>query len=168
MTSSDDSRDEPRPGAPDGQTEPDAPLDEDAAWRAIVENFGERASLVDGEEPTAPSPAPSVFDSTYLESLRPEPAEEDAAAPELWSEEHHFVPPEPPPVPRTTPARQVAWIGLFGAPLLMLVAVIGHWAYPTWLSMCLVGAFVGGFVFLVATMERRGGDGWDDDDGAVV
>ena len=34
--------------------------------------------------------------------------------------------------------------------------------------MGLVVAFVGGFVFLVATMDRPGGDGWGGDDGAVV
>jgi hypothetical protein len=50
----------------------------------------------------------------------------------------------------------------------MLLAVVAHLAYPTWVSMGLVAAFVGGFVFLVATMERHGGDGWGGDDGAVV
>ena len=50
----------------------------------------------------------------------------------------------------------------------MLLAVIGHLSYPTWVSMGLVAAFVGGFVFLVATMERHDGDGWGGDNGAVV
>jgi hypothetical protein len=50
----------------------------------------------------------------------------------------------------------------------MLLAVIGRFTFPTWVSMGLVAAFVGGFVFLVATMERSGGDGRDGDDGAVV
>ena len=71
-------------------------------------------------------------------------------------------------MPSTTPARRLAWIGLFGAPLLMLVAVVFPITYPTWVSMGLVAAFVGGFVFLVATMDRHRGDGWGGDDGAVV
>jgi hypothetical protein len=50
----------------------------------------------------------------------------------------------------------------------MLIAVIAHIAFPTWLSMLLVAGFVGGFVFLVATMDRTGRDGWSGDDGAVV
>jgi hypothetical protein len=50
----------------------------------------------------------------------------------------------------------------------MLIAVIAHITFPTWLSMLLVAGFVGGFVFLVATMERTGRDGWGGDDGAVV
>ncbi len=50
----------------------------------------------------------------------------------------------------------------------MLLAVVARLTFPTWLSMGLVAAFVGGFVFLVATMDRPGGDGWGGDDGAVV
>ena len=48
----------------------------------------------------------------------------------------------------------------------MLAAVVFGWVYPAWLIFGLVVAFIGGFVFLVATMPRDGGDGWDD--GAVV
>ena len=49
----------------------------------------------------------------------------------------------------------------------MLLAVVFGWTFPTWVSLGLVAAFVGGFVFLVATMPRdeRGRLG---DDGAVV
>ena len=50
--------------------------------------------------------------------------------------------------------------------LLMLAAVVLDWTFPSWASFGLVAAFVGGFVFLVATMPRDGGDGWGD--GAVV
>ena len=178
MTFPDDSRDEPGQGPPDGQTEPELPFDEDAAWRAIVENYGERPDLgASSSDPvTDPSPGPvgpgsvapparGVFDRGYLDSQASGPADK---APDEWSEEAHFEPPEPPPVPRATPARRLAWCGLFGAPLLMLVAVVAHLTFPMWLSMGLVAAFVGGFVFLVATMDRTGGDGWGGDDGAVV
>jgi hypothetical protein len=76
------------------------------------------------------------------------------------------VPPEPPPVPRGTPARILAWLGLFGAPVVMVAAVAFGWQFPMWLTIGLVAAFIGGFVFLVATMPRDRGDGWGD--GAVV
>ena len=172
MTSADDSRDEPTPGTPDGK---DLPFDEDAAWRAIVENYGSRPELGPSTEPgppAAPTPPPapapparsSLFDRTYLDAQAAEADRAEAA----WSDEGHFVPPEPPPVPGTTPARRLAWIGLFGAPALMLLAVVTRLTFPTWLSMGLVVAFVGGFVFRVATMDRPGGDGWGGDDGAVV
>jgi hypothetical protein len=169
MTFPDDGRDEPGQDAPEGS---DLPFDEDAAWRAIVDNYGSRADLGVPNTPTpvtdepveTPEPAASsVFDTSYLDA---QAADDRAAA--SWADEGHFVPPEPPPVPSTTPARRLAWLGLFGAPVLLLVAVIFPLTYPTWVSMGLVAAFVGGFVFLVATMERHDGDGWGGDDGAVV
>ena len=48
----------------------------------------------------------------------------------------------------------------------MLAAVVLGWVLPDWVSMLLVASFVGGFVFLVATMPRERRD--DGDDGAVV
>jgi hypothetical protein len=189
MTTPEDNRDEPAQGTP----EPDKPFDEDAAWRAIVANYGERPEMGEGSgssaadvvaepgppavPPVGPPAAPPVdrglFDRSYLdaqeESAQEELAREaDDRAGRSWSEEGHYVPPEPPPVPRTTPARRLAWAGLFGAPLLMLVAVVLGRSFPEWVSMLLVAGFVGGFVFLVATMERTGGDGSGSDDGAVV
>jgi len=49
---------------------------------------------------------------------------------------------------------------------MMLAAVVFGLTYPTWVAVGLVAAFVGGFVFLVATMSRDGDDHWGD--GAVV
>ncbi len=111
-------------------------FDEDAAWRAIVENYdarpdpgGFRRRRVAAPEPPPPPAAalagPGVFDRTYLESL---PGGDAGAA--SWHDEGHFVPPEPPPMPRATPARRLAWLGLFGSPLLMLLAVVLGWSYP--------------------------------------
>jgi hypothetical protein len=205
--SRDDSRDDSSQGTPRGPVEPGSPFgpdfDEEAAWRLIVENYGEPpqvggtatdpapASPVDSAPPVEPS-APreqtpsarpeedrNLFDRAYLDALEsgyqgpaegPDDAGRDAAAGtdrRRSTDDHdHFVPPEPPPVPRGTPARRLAWVGLFAPPLLMILAVIFGWALPTWLSMLLVAGFVGGFVFLVMTMPRDGGDGWGD--GAVV
>ncbi len=178
MTSPDDGqRDDPPAGTPDGS---DEPFDEEAAWRLIVENYGERPEMGSSDRPeeVAPDLPPErpverrqtpVFDRSYLdavETARVEDARasEDAAA---RRDEEHFVPPEPPPVPRGTPARRLAWAGLFGPPLLMLLAVVVGWTFAVWFSMLMVAAFVGGFVFLVATMPR-GGNGDSRDDGAVV
>jgi hypothetical protein len=170
MTQPDDSRDDPGKGTPDGRTEPELPFDEEAAWRSIVENYGERPQL--GETATA-DPAPvvaeqveverDVFDRSYLDALDASLAEERR---ERREREEHFVPPEPPPVPRGTPARRLAWLALFGAPLVMLVAVAFGLEYPIWVTIGLVVGFIGGFVFLVATMPRDDGDHWGD--GAVV
>jgi hypothetical protein len=191
MTAPDDGqRDDPPKGTPQGPGEPvDVPLDEDAAWRAIVDNYGERVRL-DGtaadpatsapaapEESPAedtprgraePPPAPGPFDRSYLDAVDARRASDSgpAEAVEAQGSEEHFVPPDPPPVPRGTPARRLAWAGLFAPPLLMILAVVLRWTLPTVLTMALVAAFVGGFVYLVCTMPRDGGDGWGD--GAVV
>lgn len=134
-------------GAASGDGEPE-PTPEELAWRAIVDNYGERA-VIDDPEPTPPR-APE-------HSARPEPvaAEED----------EHFVPPQPPPLPKPPPDRMLAWVGLFGVPMLVLAAVVLGLSFPSWLSVLLLGWFVGGFVFLVATMRPRPDD---PDDGAVV
>ena len=181
MTSPDDGqRDDPPKGTPDGPVEPDEPFDEDAAWRLIVENYGERPEMGDysaaDEPPPTRSVAPPVtppvappsaptFDRSYLDAVEARRAAEDARA-AARHEDEHFVPPEPPPIPRGTPARRLAWVGLFGPPLLMLLAVVLGWTFAPWFSMMLVAAFVGGFVFLIATMPRDSGDGGGD--GAVV
>lgn len=126
-------------------------LDEDAAWRAIVEHYGERATLEDGATPTVDRP--------------PEAPTETG---DSWEEEAHFVPPDPPPVPAMEPRRKLAWLGLFGSPLLMLVAVVFGWRLWDWVLGVLVLGFVGGFVYLVATMPRRPPEDGSPDDGAVV
>ncbi len=172
MTSPDDGqRDDPPKGTPDGPVEPDEPFDEEAAWRLIVENYGERPEMGDSATTAEPPPPPvappaaPTFDRSYLDAVDARRAVEEARA-AARHEDEHFVPPEPPPIPRGTPARRLAWVGLFGPPLLMLLAVVLGWTFPAWFSMMLVAAFVGGFVFLIATMPRDSGDGWGD--GAVV
>jgi hypothetical protein len=178
MTPSDDS---PRDDAPHGPTGPtdgpadsEAPLDEDAAWRAIVENYGERPRLGDSwptrapvaEEPDDPPSArgsASLFDRSFLDAYSDEVG---AAAPHRRHDDDHFVPPPPPPLPKGTPARRLAWLGVLVPPVVMFVSVLARWVLPTWAPVLLVVAFLGGFVFLVATMPRGPRD--DGDDGAVV
>ena len=179
MTLPDDpNRDEPGRGTPPegraghpGEDRGEDGRDYDALFRDIVANYGDRplldpADAVDEEPPSGtsrPVPESRLFDTSHLR-------EEGAPFEPSWhrrqEREEHFVPPEPPPVPRGTPARRLAWLGLFLAPLVMLIAVSVGWAMPDVISMLLVLAFVGGFVFLVATMPRDRRD--DGDDGAVV
>ncbi|NUS50582.1 MAG: hypothetical protein HOQ22_06005, partial [Nocardioidaceae bacterium] len=104
-------------------------------------------------------------DRTFLDAQETQRRREPTA--DGWTDEGHFVPPEPPPIPRGTPARRLAWLGLFGTPVVMLAAVVFGWRIPGWLALLMVVAFIGGFVFLVATMPRDRDD-WPGDDGAVV
>jgi hypothetical protein len=72
----------------------------------------------------------------------------------------------PPPLPKPPPARLLAWLGLFGVPAFVLVTLVAGIALPSWLGLLLMGWFVGGFVFLVASMKP--GPGESGDDGARI
>jgi hypothetical protein len=171
------------PEEPSGSSDVEPQLDEDAVWAEIVANYGERpqmgSSVADSDFPEPPSSDPEVgrpgpvvepvetrprniFDRSYLESST------ELSSEATWDDEGHFVPPPPPPLPTLEPRRKLAWIGMFGAPTVMLLAVVFGWQLPGWVGTLLVGSFVGGFVYLVATMPRRRPGDWSGDDGAVV
>ncbi|MBT2525746.1 hypothetical protein J7E91_09935 [Streptomyces sp. ISL-99] len=85
------------------------------------------------------------------------------------SDDGHFVPPEPPPLPPADTTSRFAWLAVIGGPVLLLVAVLLQWDMTWWLTTLGVGGFLGGFATLVARMTH--GDDEDDDDpgrGAVV
>ncbi|SCF56871.1 hypothetical protein [Streptomyces sp. Ncost-T10-10d] len=84
------------------------------------------------------------------------------------SDEGHFVPPEPPPLPEADVTAKFAWLAVVGGPVLMLVAVLLRWDMTWWLTTICVGGFLGGFVTLVARMEDDDEDGDDPGRGAVV
>lgn len=150
--------------------------DEDEVWRAIVDNYGERARL---EEPApearerwqadAPSEEPPA-EGTVLPPRRPQPSADEPDAYrdpiELQDHDERFVPPEPPPLPRPRGLRAVAWAGVFGSPAVLLICLIIGISLPQLLAYVLVAGFVGGFVYLVWQMPRGPRDPFDD--GAVV
>ncbi|GGP35838.1 hypothetical protein [Streptomyces calvus] len=84
------------------------------------------------------------------------------------SDEGHFVPPEPPPLPEADVTSKFAWLGVLGGPLLLLLAILLGWEMTWWLNTLCIGGFLGGFATLVVRMRT---DDEDDDDpgrGAVV
>jgi hypothetical protein len=121
---------------------------EDAAWREIVDNYGD--PVLDPEEP------PPVVE--LREPAHPEPPE---LAGEPWQEDR-FVPPTPPPLPRVPKDRLAAWLGVFVAPVLLLVATVLRVPLPTIVVWLLIAAFLGGFGYLVAQMPRGPRDPFDD------
>lgn len=127
--------------------------DEDEAWRQIVANYGDAPSVED-----VPRSEPQEVEA----EPRVEPAAEPAPASFPWEDEGRFVPPPAPPIPRPEPRRALAWSGLFGAPLVLLVALIFGIYLPGWMSLVLVGGFVGGFLYLVSTMPTEPRDPGDD------
>jgi hypothetical protein len=159
--------DEPRetPHDSENEHEADKPFDVDAEFAKIVEAYGDEPAEV--TPPPTPEGLAERF-KTHGWSDAPQPPSDDplnTAA--TWDDEGHFIPPEPPPLPVPEPHRLVAWIGVLGAPLVMLVLVVFRVTPPGWLSFLLVVGFVGGFVSLVATMKRDE-DHWPGDDGAVL
>ena len=123
---------------------------EDAAWREIVDNYGDRAE-VDDTPPPAPPPA-----------VEPEPEVEPEAAAARPVDEERFVPPPPPPLPRPAPPRASAWAGVFGVPVVLIVCLVFGLDLPTLVDYLLLAWFVGGFGYLVATMSRDPREPWDD------
>jgi hypothetical protein len=115
---------------------------------------GDEAGREDG--PVRRRTPADIIDARHTAKLRA-PGEEG---------EERFVPPTPPPLPRLEPRKQVAWVGVIGGPVLLLVSVLFGIHLPSWLSALAVGGFVIGFVALVAMMGGGEDDPWDD--GAVV
>jgi hypothetical protein len=97
-------------------------------------------------------------DRGNTEAPAPVPGEDD---------EERFVPPEPPPITSTDLASRLAWLGVLGGPLVLLLAALTWSHLPTLVVILTLAAFVGGFITLVARLPRdRDHDG--PDDGAVV
>jgi hypothetical protein len=141
--------------------------DEDA-WRAIVDNYGERVEL---EEPTGDAePGDQRGNESNSSGLQrlfrplPEPAPEPRQ--ELDSDDDlddAFVPEDPPPLPKLPPDRFLAWSGLFGSPSILLVCLVLDLHMAPWLAYLLVASFIGGFVYLVVNMPHgEDVDPWDD------
>lgn len=148
--------------------------DEELLWRSIVDNYGDRVTLDPTPEEPAEGPPEGSSDgpsgesaATQVPATTPPPEEQPAEARD-WLDayddpEDHFVPPEPERVPTPEPPRLIAWAGVFGVPVVVLVLVVLRVSLPPWASMLCLAWFVGGFGYLVATMRREPPDNdWDD------
>ncbi|MFE6740155.1 hypothetical protein [Streptomyces tubercidicus] len=85
------------------------------------------------------------------------------------TDEGHFTPPEPPPLPQADVTAKFAWLAVIGGPLLLVTMVLLQQPVTWWITVLGVGGFLGGFATLVARMKD---DDEDDNDlpgsGAVV
>ena len=142
-----------------GSDESDRREREDAAWQSIVQNYGDRPEL---STPPAAEPVPDPPSFEVPVELGPrswEPGED--------LDDDRYVPPPPPPLPRPQGLRLAAWLGLFGVPAVVLLCIILGVSLPSPLGFLALVWFVGGFGYLVATMNGpKDPGGWDD--GAVV
>ena len=134
---------------------------DDDAWRAIVENYGDRIEL-DDDPP---------LDVLHDDDVEREHLDYEVA--EVRHDRRHtdkpraedddgYVPPPPPPLPSVARDRLLAWLGLFGAPTILLVTLVLGISLPPFIGYLLVAAFIGGFGYLVVKMPRGPADPWDD------
>ncbi|MFB7515997.1 hypothetical protein [Streptomyces sp. NPDC056144] len=134
------------------------------------------AEGVPDDKPEAGTGKPALGSSVvFAPGVRPAgPRDYTPAEPEDGpggSDEGHFVPPEPPPLPEADATTKFAWLGVVGGPVLMLLAVLLQWDMTWWLTTLCVGGFLGGFATLVSRMKHddEDDDGFDDPGrGAVV
>ena len=154
----DDRADDPR--AEERAADPAGPGEspEDAAWREIVANYGER---VLGDDPAPDDSVVVSYPDVYTVDLDGR----HGGDPDDLLDEDEFVPPDP-DLPRPTPERLLAWLGVLGAPVVAIILVtiytVTGFVVPSWIVAFLVLAFLGGFGYLLVTMSRDPGDPWDD------
>ncbi|MFD7704212.1 hypothetical protein [Streptomyces caelestis] len=174
------------------------PFDEAAAWEAIVAGYGEEPPDPPGAKPFKSVEDLALLEPETneggVEAEVPRKAEDKPAKPLGGSvsfapgvggprdysvaepseddldetDEGHFVPPEPPPLPDADVTSKFAWLGVLGGPVLLLLAILLGWEMTWWLTTLCIGGFLGGFATLVVRMRT---DDEDDDDpgrGAVV
>jgi hypothetical protein len=133
---------------------------DDDVWRAIIDNYGDRAEIEAEEVAPSAEPAPES-----RRSIEPASSWDDDYVDSDWSTDR-FVPPPPPPLPTPTTDRLIAWLGVFGSPAVLLVCLVFGIDLPQLVAYLLVAAFVGGFLYLVIQMPRGPRD--PDDDGAQL
>ncbi len=151
---------------------------EDAEWQSLVEQFNKPSAPGhdSGEEKVARWPASEDVDDKY-EPLIDVPAgltveekkTEDAEPPAKKANDthDHYVPPEPPRGPRLDWVSRLAWLGLLGGPLLLILAALLDFGTGRITTLAVTG-FIGGFLTLVFRMKDRLPPGDGGDDGAVV
>lgn len=131
--------------------------DDDAVWQSIVDNYGDRVLDPADDPATEPARAAAPVAESQDRDEPEDPEELDEVAPQ-----DRFVPPTPPPFPRPSPDRLLSWLGVFGAPAVLLFVVVTGLDLPTLIGWFLVGSFVAGFGYLVYTMSSDPREPWDD------
>ena len=66
------------------------------------------------------------------------------------------MPASSPPLPRGDRVSRLAWAGVLGAPVFLVLAVALGWRLPSWVTVLAVGALVGGFAGRLIGLYREG------------
>ncbi|MEU4389110.1 hypothetical protein [Kribbella sp. NPDC023855] len=151
---------------------------EDAEWKSLVEQFNAPSAEGHDATPVPRWPASEDVEEGSYEPLIDVPAglivgdtdedpPEEPPARRTDDPHDHFVPPEPPRGPRLDWISRIAWLGLFGGPLLLIAAALLDFGTGRVTTIAVVG-FVGGFLTLVLRMPDKLPPEDTPDDGAVV
>ncbi|MEU5214424.1 hypothetical protein [Streptomyces sp. NPDC020742] len=162
-----------QPAFPDGAEGTAAPAAEDGAQDDTKDGTKDGAQDGADEAPAKGTDRPATPGSfvVFAPGVGPrdwkasEPSDNDLDA----SDEGHFTPPEPPPLPQADVTTKFAWLAVLGGPLLLVAMVLFQQPVTWWITVLGIGGFLGGFATLVARMKN---DDEDDDHlpggGAVV
>lgn len=151
---------------------------EDAEWKSLVEQFNAPSAEGHGSTPVPRWPASEDVEEGSYEPLIDVPAglvvgdtdeepPEEPPARRADDPHDHFIPPEPPKGPRLDWISRIAWLGLFGGPLLLIAAAVLDFGTGRVTTAAVIG-FVGGFLTLVLRMPDKLPPEDTPDDGAVV
>lgn len=149
------------PGSGDGDGEPGAAGTGSAGTEPDRGNTGSA-----GTGAGAGSSLESLFEPLRRQRERrapkptPEPAPDEFV--DSWEDEGHFVPPPPPELPEGTPLERLAWAGVIGGPLIILLIAFTGWDPPNIVGLGAGAATLGGFLTLVWHLPEGRSDGWDD------
>lgn len=140
-----------RSGPAPGGSEPER--DWDGEWQALAAGLGSPQTEPEARRRFVMGDRPAFGAGSGPRDYIPEP-EDDS-----W---------EPPPVPPATGDRRarLAWAGILGGPLMMLLALIAFRTAPTWYIWVSIALFVAGCVYGFRLLPQRRRD--PDDDGAEV
>jgi len=162
--------------------------DDEHTWTELVESFHSSTDDADRTWPAAedvdPAKPGDAYDSpttttnpglshagwdsngSVADAAGPRSTSDPQLPAPVSADDDHFVPPTPPPIPRTDLITLGAWFGVFGTPVLFVGAYVFSYYVPALISFIAVIAFFGGFAVLISRL--KGHDPHDPDNGAVV
>lgn len=152
---------------------------EDAEWKSLVEQFNAPSAPGHdgGETPVPRWPVSEDVDEKYEPLIDvpaglivgDEPEDEPEPRPKRAADDphDHFVPPEPPRGPKLDWVSRLAWLGVLGGPILLILAAVLDFGDSRITALAVAG-FIGGFLTLVIRMKDRLPQDDTPDDGAVV
>ncbi|WP_328995118.1 hypothetical protein OG394_11220 [Kribbella sp. NBC_01245] len=154
---------------------------EDAEWQALVAQFDEApatdSASETGEAGTATVPRWPAIEDLDIEIDRSEPVRisDDQPEPEpkprvadAKDPHEHYIPPEPPRGPRLDWISRLAWTGVIGGPLVLVLVALLDIGSGSRLTLLGALGFAAGFLTLVIRMKDRLPADEGGDDGAVV